>query len=352
MAIKQYTTQNTFVCTASQIKLDDVPEEIKILPLGMVYNTHTDFMVDDESCRLIIEQFKNRNIDLVIDYEHQTLTDMQAPAGGWIKDIWKGTDALIAKVEWTQKARNYLQNKEYRYLSPVVTVRKTDGKAVALHSVALTNTPAINGMFAVVNSAGFSAADNITINNKGGKDIMDITKLTELLGLPAEAAEEEILKAINALVKSEAETKQEKKAEEVVANSTILTMLGLKDDAKTEDVAGKIQQLQNGGPAVAVELAALKQSLAKKDADAAVAEALNDGKITAAQKEWAETYALKDPEGFRGFCDKATPVVPMGKISYKDVPGTGKDAVEVSAEILKNMGLTRKDLETYTGEEE
>ena len=54
-------------------------------------------------------QFKGRHLDLVIDYEHQTLKDVQAPAGGWIKDIYKGDDALVAKVEWTPKAQEYLK---------------------------------------------------------------------------------------------------------------------------------------------------------------------------------------------------------------------------------------------------
>lgn len=49
-----------------------------------------------------------------------------------------------------------------------------------------------------------------------------------------------------------------------MANSTILTLLGLKADAKTEDVAGKIQQLQNGSTGVAAELQALKEDLAKR----------------------------------------------------------------------------------------
>ena len=59
---------------------------------------------DDESVEMIRRYFKERKLDLVIDYEHQTLQDIQAPAGGWIKDIYKGEDALIAKVEWTQKS--------------------------------------------------------------------------------------------------------------------------------------------------------------------------------------------------------------------------------------------------------
>jgi len=46
----------------------------------------------------------------------------------------------------------YLKNREYKYLSPVVLVRKKDHKALQLHSVALTNPPAINGMVPIVNS--------------------------------------------------------------------------------------------------------------------------------------------------------------------------------------------------------
>ena len=116
-------------CASEPVTVDGVPNEIKILPLGMVHSQKGDFQVDDESVEMIRSHFKERKLDLVIDYEHQTLQDIQAPAGGWIKDIYKGEDALIAKVEWTQKAAEYLKNKEYRYLSPVVLVRKKDRKA-------------------------------------------------------------------------------------------------------------------------------------------------------------------------------------------------------------------------------
>ena len=81
-----------------------MPKEIKILPLGLVHSQKGDFRVDDESVELIRQQFKYRKLDLVIDYEQQTLKDIQAPAGGWIKDIYKGDDAVIAKVEWTPRA--------------------------------------------------------------------------------------------------------------------------------------------------------------------------------------------------------------------------------------------------------
>jgi phage I-like protein len=53
---------------------------------------------------------------------------------------------LLAEIEWTDQAKQRLADKEYRYLSPVAIIRKTDRKLVAIHSAALTNKPAIVGM--------------------------------------------------------------------------------------------------------------------------------------------------------------------------------------------------------------
>lgn len=132
--------------------LTEAPEYIRVLPLGYVSSEKGDFLVDNESFRMMKEHREHRAIDTVIDYEHQTLKNVQAPASGWIKELVLKSNGIFAKVEWTKKARDYLKNREYKYLSPVVMVRKKDHKAFQLHSVALTNTPAINGMVPIVNS--------------------------------------------------------------------------------------------------------------------------------------------------------------------------------------------------------
>jgi len=132
--------------------LTEAPEFIRVLPLGHVSSEKGNFLVDNESFHMMKDHMKHRAIDIVIDYEHQTLRNVQAPAGGWIKELVLKNDGIFAKVEWTKKARDYLQNGEYRYLSPVVLVREKDHKAAQLHSVALTNTPAINGMMPIINS--------------------------------------------------------------------------------------------------------------------------------------------------------------------------------------------------------
>ena len=260
------------------------PEEVKILPVGTVNSEKGDFIVDHESYKEMKAEMQRRGIDIVIDYEHQTLKDVQAPAGGWVKDLIYTPEAIVAKVEWTPKAKEYLKNKEYRYLSPVVLTRKSDSKAVVLHSLALTNIPAINGMFAIVNSVDFDTYNTPT----GGKE-MDLQRIKELLGLPAETPEEDVM---NALVKvlekvKDAPDPKPEEDKEVVANSVILGLLELPADSKTEDVTTKIMALKAGVSRQNQEIQETMERLRQRDADDAVMMALKAGKITAAQKDWA-----------------------------------------------------------------
>lgn len=334
------------ICKGKTVAVDGVPEEIRLLPLGHVKSQKGDFYVDDESVELICRQFKDRALDLPIDYEHQTLKDMQAPAGGWIKDIYKGADALMAKVRWTDRAAEYLKNREYRYLSPVVLTRKSDKKVVSLHSAALTNTPAIDGMFAIVNSMGLPEDPE---NNKED-GTMELKKLTKLLGLPEDAGEQEVEKALAALIKAADERRNEQPPVEYVANSVVLSLLGLDKSAKTEDAAAAIMSLKAGS--ADAELLQLKEELRENAAKELVQEALRAGKITAAQSEWAKSYALSDKEGFRSFVEKAPVIVPQGSLDISDAPdgAAGKEACD--PKILKNCGLTDEDVRKYYKEEE
>ena len=198
---------------------------------------------------------------------------------------------------------------------------------------------------------------------------MDLKELAKALGLPETATEEEIRKAVEDAAKAAEKLKEMdgKKPEEgegkpgdgepkpegadMVANSTILSMLGLKEDAKTEDVAASIMALRAGAPNLQAEFLALKQQMQKKEADEAVSMALKAGKITAAQSKWAQSYATKDPEGFRSFVEKAPMVVPQGKLDLKDAP-TAAATEKVDVAILKNCGITEEDVEKYSRRED
>lgn len=335
----------------SGIDLSGVPEVIRVLPKGHVSSTKGDFEVDDRDIAGIIRQFKARRLDLVIDYEHQTLSDVQAPAAGWIKDLYPGEDALMARVEWTKKGREYIANKEYRYLSPVVLVKKADQHAAVFHSAALTNTPAITGMFAIINSDALSIEEE-------EEPRMELSALIELLGLEEGTAEEDVLKRIKELTQQAAEEGQggqegkegpAKEGTQLVANKTVLDLLGLPEDARTEDVTARIMAFKAGDSALQRRVAELEKQAASQKAEELVGLAMKDGKLSPAQKEWAVAYALSDPKGFAAFVEKAPVVVPMGKTAFAvdERKQTGVDW-----KILKNQGVTEEDLKKYGGMED
>ena len=335
----------------SGIDLSGVPEVIRVLPKGHVSSTKGDFEVDDRDIAGIIRQFKARRLDLVIDYEHQTLSDVQAPAAGWIKDLYPGEDALMARVEWTKKGREYIANKEYRYLSPVVLVKNADQHAAVFHSAALTNTPAITGMFAIINSDALSIEEE-------EEPRMELSALIELLGLEEGTAEEDVLKRIKELTQQAPEEGQggqegkevpAKEGTQLVANKTVLDLLGLPEDARTEDVTARIMAFKAGDSVLQRRVAELEKQAASQKAEELVGLAMKDGKLSPAQKEWAVAYALSDPKGFAKFVEKAPVVVPMGKTAFA-ADERKQDGVDWR--ILKNQGVTEEDLKKYGGMED
>lgn len=337
-----------------EFEIGEAPEIISVLPLGHVVSTKGEFDVDTESFESMKAKIEKHGVDLVVDYEHQTLGGVQAPAAGWVKELILDAGNIKARIEWTPKALEYLKNREYRYISPVITVRKSDGKAVGLHSIALTNTPAIEGMTPLVNKS----------DPEGGQDPMNelLKTLAGLLDLAEDATEEQVVEALKALKDAAAAAAAEQPPDDnkgnndaVVANKAICEMLGLKVGAPTEEVAAKIAGLQsaaNSDPNLVAEVKALKAQMAERDADEAVDLALKDGKITPAQKEWAKSYALSDPKGFAGFVDKAPQVVPMEEIAGG--AGAATVALKASAQLsgeamlaCKQLGVTAEDIDQY-----
>lgn len=328
------------------VEITGAPEIISVLPLGHVVSSKGEFDVDAESFEAMKAQIAQRGVDVVIDYEHQTLKGVQAPAAGWVKELMLKDGTIAARVEWTPVARQYLENKEYRYLSPVVSVRKADSKATDLHSLALTNTPAIEGMTPLVNSLNF----------EGGQFNMELLKkLAQLLGLAEDAGEEEIIAALEKSMEENKALKdtaaQPPEPEKVVANKAVCELLGLKAGAPTDDVTAKIMELKGGnidGINVVAELKALKKQNDERAASDAVTLALKAGKITPAQRQWAESYALSDPKGFAGFVAKAPQVVPLSEIDLADVKSLKSDKPdEATMMVCKQLGVSAEDVAKY-----
>ena len=191
-----------------------VPEEIQVIPYGYTNTPIGPFDLDDAAAAAVMSAFAAQKNQMVIDYEHQTLQGTEAPAAGWISQlINKGADGIWAVVKWTDKARQYLANKEYRYVSPVFQKRISDNKVLRLINVALTNQPNIDGMVPLVNKAG-----DITTKINKEENFM-WKELLKRLGLPETATEQDAIVAINKIETDAAAAK----GTVLVANKSVLT---------------------------------------------------------------------------------------------------------------------------------
>ena len=145
------------------------------------------FEIDKNMMENVLENFNNQKIDLVCDYEHQTITktDGPAPAAGWIKSLSIEDDKLYAFIDWNEQAKEHIQNREYRYVSPVFspnTIDRVTGKNTgwSLHSLALTNRPFLEEL------------GEVFLNSKD--DLIDLKQQIEDLKIKNQSLEEELKK--------------------------------------------------------------------------------------------------------------------------------------------------------------
>jgi phage I-like protein len=259
--------------------------EVQLVPMGRHETRQGAFVLDVEGAEAIAASFNGLANDMVVDYEHQTLTGAEAPAAGWIKRLFVRPDGLWAAVEWTGRAKEYLKNREYRYLSPVFLKDGAD-RVVRLVNAALTNQPAIDGMEPVVNKSLKFEISNL--KSQGGKEVRVMEKLMEALGLTPGASEEEAV-----------------------------------------GVAMALKAGHSHAEALALELAALKGRLAGLEAEGLVEAAMKEGKVLPPQKEWALEYALREPDGFRAFVAKAPALVMMEEFTKGEaVRREGADGIQ------------------------
>lgn len=293
------------------------PKEIKLFPLGLVKSQKGNFLIDTEAYNSILNHFKAHHVDIPIDYEHQTLQDVQAPAAGWIKNLILKQDGVYASVEWTEKAAQYLAAKEYRYLSPVVSVRESDRKALLLHSAALTNTPAIDGMTAIVNSAKVGSPSKTPLDDMEGE-----------ASNPPPASSEPETDDPTEFIKG------------------LCGMLQLPDDAPYSDIENRIAELLQGQTALKLEVNSLHFEAHKCKAEEAVTMALKTGKLMPYQKDWAFRSAMSQLEAFKDWAETAPQVVPMGEITYEPLTLKADSPRSRAHELL---GLSAEDVKRYGG---
>lgn len=121
-------------------------------PASVTQGRISHWRLDASNAAAVIAARRNGEQGFVIDYEHQTLNKttngQPAPAAGWFKGLeWReGQGLFMVQIEWTERARAMISGGEYRYLSPVFGFDNQTGAVTYIHSVALTNDPALIGL--------------------------------------------------------------------------------------------------------------------------------------------------------------------------------------------------------------
>jgi phage I-like protein len=201
---------------------------------------------------------------LPIDENHST--DLSAPKGGsspafgWMKNLCAdNSGAIWANVEWTERGRDALAKKEYRFISPVFLCNEK-GEIILILRAALTNSPNLD----------LPALNSERLENINTEESM-YKALLAALGLSETATEAEALAAVKSL----------NAAKTATIPQTDKTTVDLAAYAPRAD----LNAMEERAVAAEKQIAELNAAQLKKDAEAAVDEAITNRKIAPASKE-------------------------------------------------------------------
>lgn len=308
---------------------DGVTTEAHLLPVGPFRSTDVRpeeceaWQLDAQIAAKVIARAEARKNDTVIVYEHQDLhsktNGQKVLAAGWIQNSyeWREGKGLYAVgITWTGDAKREIANKQIRYISTLFYYDAITGDVLEIVSVALTNTPGLDGLdpLAALARAALSRGELSDFLTTAGENDM--------------AADEKQLAALT--------------AERDLANKQLAALTAERDDANKKLAALTTQN---------AELTTKVAGFEKEKADAALAAdkakhaellqaALTDGRLVPAQKPWAEKQSLA---ALTEYLDATNPISALTKqTDGKSVSGNhGLSTVELAA--CAKMGVSPEE---------
>ena len=362
--------------------------DVVVAPDGLNESPNGDFLIDAEAWESIEVAFKKRKgVDLVFDFEHQTLggkwarQDGKSPAAGWIKALrYEPGKGVVASVEWGDEARGLIRSKAYKYPSGVYRVNKETKRVAEIVSAAITNTPATRGIEPLAASERVEgvAKETDVMPKTGTKgktlrerlqvmqeatpedaaaiadDVVEevdevsvaIAELKAALGLGEDASAVDVLKAAMEKIAAPADEGGEGEDAEATAESDALSALkervGLDKTCKVQVLARKYDELHTTRvsgedyKAMSDRVEVLESDKAEAARDVLVQSYVDDGKLNPndeKQMAWANSAALADVEGFKLVMSNAVRVHEVGQLVTNDSTGpkSGRDKIIASA---------------------
>lgn len=275
--------------------------------------------IDQGVASAVIARFNARKNDRVLDYEHQTLhaatNGQPAPAAGWLKGLeWREGQGLFGTVELTARARQAINDGEYRYVSPVFSFDAQSGDVLDIQMAAITNNPAIDGMGPLALRAaatfGFSPDEDTRMNKL-------LLAICAGLSLANTTTEDEAVAALNAHFKADplAGIRQALGVDDKTSGDVLVTTCtALK--AKADSASSADPDPAKFVPVSVVEslktsVAALSAQIQGDQVDKLVKAGLEDGRLLKAQEGWARDLGKKDVAALSAYLDTAQPIAAL-----------------------------------------
>lgn len=225
-------------------------EEIDVLvsPLGTFPHPDGEQLCTREAFDALVEKWRaDGEPEILVDFDHASETGGPTEAAAWATDLRSDEEGLHATFRMTDKGAEALSATRYRYLSPAWYVDE-EGHPTELSTIALTNRPnlpvprllnrkpdgssscppsvatqnAEAGEPHLPDPAGAGEGNPPEEGNTTEPQKNDMDKLREMLGLAAEATDEEVLAAVDALRAERDQLRSEKEQMEAAAKEAAL----------------------------------------------------------------------------------------------------------------------------------
>ena len=141
--------------------VDNGESVVQIAGIGRVVGSDVDGNpveqeLDEESLRRLAESLNASGREVLVDRDHassRTGLDRDTSAQGWASEFEvREGKGLFGRVKWSDVGRKLVENRVFRWLSPVFRIGK-DRKPVDMQAIALTNTPSQPLLKPVLNQA-------------------------------------------------------------------------------------------------------------------------------------------------------------------------------------------------------
>lgn len=217
-------------------------EEIDVLvsPLGTFPHPDGEQLCTREAFDALVAKWEaDGKPEILVDFDHASETGGTTEAAAWATALRSDEDGLHATFRMTDKGAEALSATRYRYLSPAWYVDE-EGHPTELSTIALTNRPnlpvprllnrkpaapaqnAEAGEAHLPDPAGAGEGNPPEEGNTTEPQKNDMDKLREMLGLAAEATDEDVLAAVDALRAERDQLRSEKEQMEAAAKEAAL----------------------------------------------------------------------------------------------------------------------------------